>query len=242
MSRSILSLTPDRWPAVRVVYFPYAGGNAAQVRSMGALLPRHVELVGVRYPIAMRGGTRSPQWIAERVVADIAPLAELPLIFFGYSLGALIAYEVGLALRRRGLAAPAHIVVAASRAPHLPRRQPPISGLEDDAFIEQLRLYGGTPEAILQDREAIEYLLPLIRDDLAVAEHYLVASPEPLTCPITAIAGRSDALADLSDVAAWGEQTLGAFAFHQMEGGHFFLQEQASAVAEILRTLAERHR
>lgn len=243
MSKSILLLTPDRWPAVRVVYFPYAGGNAAQLRSWASLLPQHVELVGVRYPGAgAASGKRTPRSIADRVCDDIAALAQVPLIFFGYSLGALVAYEVGRAFAHRGFAAPAHFVAAASRAPHLPRRQPPISGLPDHELIEQLRLYGGTPEAVLQDQEAIEYLLPLIRDDLSVAEHYLNAEPEPLDCPITAIAGRSDALMEIGDVAAWNEQTRGSFAFHQMEGGHFFLHEQSASVAGIVRMLAERHR
>lgn len=241
MSKSILLLTPERSPAVRVLFFAYAGGNASQIRSWGSCFPHDVELLGLRYPRAPGNGLRTPQSIASHVCADIVALANVPMIFLGYSLGALVAYEVSIELSRLGFATPAHVVVAASRAPHLPRKSPAISGLADAELIEELRHYGGTPEAVLQDKEAIGYLLPIIREDLAVAEHYYHAPSAPLRCPITAIAGRSDVLADVPDVAAWSKHTQASFAFHQMDGGHFFMHEHAAAMAAIIRRLTDLH-
>lgn len=242
MSKSILLLTPERWPGVRVLFFPYAGGNPSHIRNWGPHFPSDVELLGVRYPRALEQGARTPQWIAAEVCADIARLADVPLIFMGYSLGALVAYEVGLELLRRGIDAPAHFVAAASRAPHMPRRSPSISDLADAELIEELRRYGGTPEAVLQDKEAIDYLLPLIREDLSVAERYRHAHSHALQCPITAIAGRSDMLAEVSDVAAWGKHTQGSFSFHELNGGHFFLHEDPAAVMAIMQPLTNRYR
>ncbi|WP_349780515.1 alpha/beta fold hydrolase [Xanthomonas sp. WHRI 7065] len=242
MSKSLLLLTPERSPTVRVLFFPYAGGNASHIRNWGSSFPRNVELLGVRYPRTTGQVARTPQSIAAEVCADVATLANVPLIFLGYSLGALVAYEVGLELSRRCIDAPVHMVAAASRAPHMPRRSPPISELTDAELIEELRRYGGTPEAVLQDKEAIAYLLPFIREDLSVAERYRHAPSHALHCPITAVAGRSDMLAEVADVAAWGEHTQGPFSFHELNGGHFFLHEDAAAVMAIIRPLTERYR
>jgi medium-chain acyl-[acyl-carrier-protein] hydrolase len=242
MSKSILLLTPERWPTVRVLFFPYAGGNASHIRSWGSHFPRNVELLGVRYPRATEQGVRTPQSIAADVCAEVAALTDVPLIFLGYSLGALVAYELGLELSRRGIDAPVHFVAAASRAPHMPRRSATISELADAELIEELRRYGGTPEAILQDKEAIDYLLPFIREDLSIAERYQHAPLHSLRCPITAIAGGSDMLAEVADVAAWGERTEGSFAFHELNGGHFFLHEDADAVIALIRPLTDRYR
>lgn len=245
MRRSLLLLSPHSHPAVRILFFPYAGGTATHLHSWAKRFPPSVQLSGVRYTAwddpAAQPAHRTPQSIAACLFEEVAGLADLPLILFGYSLGALIAYEVCVELSRHGIDAPADLVVAAARAPDIPRQEPPVAGLSDAQLIARLRRYGGTPESVLQDQDMIEFLLPAIRADFAVVESYGYSQSPPLRCPITAIGGSSDELAGPAAVAAWQARTSGAFAHHQLEGGHFFLHQQPHSVVAILRRLANRH-
>lgn len=245
MKCSLVLLKSSKCAAVRILGFPYAGGNATFVRNWSEHLPSYVELFGVNY--SGRNGRTSgpllltPQAIVEDLIEDVIKCATIPVILFGYSLGAVIAYETSKQLAQRGLSWPSELVVAAARAPHLPRKSHPVSSLSDTEFIAKLRSYGGTPEAVLQDKQLLDYYLPILRADFATAENYQLLHFTPLPCPITAIAGSSDNSADASMVAAWEKHTSGTFDLHQLEGSHFFLHKQLNSVLEIMRRLARRH-
>jgi len=238
--KSILSLTPNRRAAVRLVFFPYAGGNAWHILNWARDFPAGVELLGVRYPEAAEAGSHSAQSIAKGIFEDVVRYTDTPLIFFGYSLGALIAFEVCSELARAGIEMPAHLVVAAARAPGLARTRPPISDLPEAELIEELRRYRGTPEVILRDQSVLDLLLPTIRAELAIAERYRLTEAVPLRCPLSAISGSHDELAAPSDIAAWHAHTTGPFDFVPLEGGHFFLHEQPQTVIAIIRRLTDR--
>src|SRR5581483_8791473 len=108
----------------RLFYFPYAGGNAAAVLDCQAHLGKAVEL----HVAALPGrGTRLFEEplhdlddIVARLAAEIAGLARLDgrrFAFFGHSLGALVAFEVTRALRRRGAPMPERLWVSGAEGP-----------------------------------------------------------------------------------------------------------------------------
>jgi medium-chain acyl-[acyl-carrier-protein] hydrolase len=245
MRRSLLLLKSSQRAAVRIVCFPYGGGSAQFVRDWPQHLPAHMELFGVQYPGRDSRFSEplllTAQAIVDDLFEDVARYTDLPLVLFGYSLGALIAYETSKKLVRHGLGAPAELVVAASRAPHLARKNPRLSTLPDVEFIAKLRKFGGTPESVLQDEEVMRHYLPILRADFAAAENYRSSEPTPLPCPITALLGSSDEMVDESVVEPWQVHTLSAFAMHPMEGGHFFLNKRLNTVISIVRQLAEAH-
>jgi medium-chain acyl-[acyl-carrier-protein] hydrolase len=64
---------------------------------------------------------------------------------------------------------PLHLFVSGRPAPQLVLEDPPIHHLPHDEFVEELRRLAGTPEEILQNREILELLLPLLRADFSWA-------------------------------------------------------------------------
>lgn len=238
-------LKPSKRAAVRILCFPYAGGSAAFVRGWSEHLPEHVELLSVQYPGRdSRFGEpllRTPQAIVNDLFEDVVRYTDLPLIFFGYSLGAPIAYETCIKLLQHGLRPPAELVVAAARAPHLSRKLSPTSDLPDTEFVAKLRKFGGTPESVLQDEDVMGHFLPILRADFACAENYSPTQFPPLPCPITALVGSLDTTVDESAIAAWKLHTSRAFAIQTLEGGHFFLHEQIGAVISIIKRLTDQH-
>jgi surfactin synthase thioesterase subunit len=81
-------------------------------------------------------------------------------------------------------------------------------------------------------------LLPLLRDDLRLAETYR-ASPGPaLRCPLTAFGGLQDPLTTEAGLDRWRDTTLGPFTIRLFPGGHFYLHEDTDQlIGEITAAL-----
>jgi medium-chain acyl-[acyl-carrier-protein] hydrolase len=205
-------------------------------------LPRTIELLGVQLP-------GREQRIRERPfdrLSAIVPVAadairrhlEEPYALFGYSMGALIAFEVTRYLRAEGCPGPVHLFAAARRAPHRPDRLPKIHDLPEPELIEELRRrWGdGIPSAVLREPELLQLLLPGLRADLAVIETYRHIEGERLECPISVFGGEDDKTLSRDDVQAWEELTNGPFRLRMFPGNHFFIR---SRYLEVLQAVLE---
>jgi medium-chain acyl-[acyl-carrier-protein] hydrolase len=164
------------------------------------------------------------------VLSEVVPISpEKPFVFFGHSMGALIAFELSRRLRRLGARQPDHLFVSGFRAPHLPDRQAPTYDLPDAEFIEELRRLSGTPEEVLQSSDLMAFLMPTLRADFALTERYSYVQEMPLECSISAFCGSGDPEVNYDEITAWGQHTNGSFHLQMIPGNHFFLlgQEQA---------------
>jgi medium-chain acyl-[acyl-carrier-protein] hydrolase len=155
---------------------------------------------------------------------------ELPMAFFGHSLGARLAFELTRELRRRDLRLPVHLILSGCRAGHLPGRSR-VSALPDSALVQELRRMGATASA-LDDSELMALLLPTIRADYTMSETAVFASEPPLSVPITALGGTEDEHVFREDLDAWSVHTTGPFSCHMFPGGHLFINTARDAVVE----------
>lgn len=227
-------------PALRLFCFPYAGGSARIFSGWAERLPAGMEVCPVELP---GRGTRFTDPLYDRLdplVDDLLPgvlaRADVPVVLFGYSLGALVAFELGRRLAARHDVTPRQLIVCAFRAPHLPRKGIPDHTLPEPQFRERLREYNGTPEEVLADEQLMDVVGPILRADLAVPETYRHPDGARVTWPITAFAGADDPEAPPVDVAAWREETTGGFTLRVLPDDHFFLHSQEDT---LLRALTE---
>lgn len=93
------------------------------------------------------------------LLGGIAGSTSGPYALYGHSMGALLAYRLALRFSERGNA-PLCLIVSGRTPPHVPMRRPPVHALEQDAFIEEIRRLGGSPDEILNDREVMEFFSP----------------------------------------------------------------------------------
>ena len=227
---------------LRLFCFPYAGGGASVYRGWGEALPADVEVLAVQPP-GREGRIREPllrdmDTMIDALDAGLADeLDAKPHAFFGYSLGALTAYELARRRRDAGRGEPLHLIVAAHSAPQLPWEDEPLHDLPSDLFRERLRELQGTPAELLDHPELMDLVEPMLRADFRLNETYVHRPGPPLDCPITAFGGVGDDHVPRDELAAWGERTRGGFEVRTIRGGHFFLHEPA-ARGELLRTLA----
>jgi surfactin synthase thioesterase subunit len=226
---------PDPSAGVRLVCFPHAGGGASLFARWKSLLPPEVQVHPARLP-GRETRLREPlvertELLVAEVMAAVAGFADRPLALFGYSMGALLAFEVARALDRSGTP-PAALFVAALRAPQTETARPRIAHLPEAEFLTALQLrYGGMPAEILREPELLRLFVPILRADLAVVENYRYEPGPPLPCPVRCFAGTLDTSVTRPELEAWAEQTRGGFAFQQVPGDHFFIKGQAPLLA-----------
>jgi medium-chain acyl-[acyl-carrier-protein] hydrolase len=247
ISNMTQSASLDRWlpyrravdtPRFRVFAIPFAGAGASTFRTWPDDLPAGVECCAIQLPgretrFAEPAFARMSSLIDALSVA-LRPLLDIPFILFGYSMGALVAFELARAWRRQGVMAPQALVLAAHAAPHRPSRFPRLHALADADFRAELRRLNGTPSAVLDNDELMRALMPTLRSDFELCETYHCADEPPLAVPIIACGGINDPRAAYDDLAAWQIHTRGQFDVRVFPGDHFFIQSQRSEFLAFL--------
>lgn len=222
--------------ATRVFCFPYAGGGASLYRRIESFFPEEYEVVPVQLPGREERLRDAPHNSMEALVQSAAnelqPLVRGRCVFLGYSLGALVAYEVARELSRRRRPIERLIVAAAESPTAFSGEVPESCEPDDEALINRLRGLGATPLGLLSSPEMMEVVLPAIRSDFRILESYQHEPGMRLQCPIEALAGQDDEDAPPSAMAAWAEVTTGPFQLNAMPGGHFFIHSSPRIFVE----------
>lgn len=173
--------------------------------------------------------------LVEALVDALVPELDGPFAFFGHSLGSLIAFEVIRELRRRELPPPLHLFAAARVAPHEKFERIAVRGLDDSALVKVVQdRYQSIPEAIVAEPDLLRLVMKPLRADLEIHERYEYVPQAPLAIPITVLGGTDDRLVTRDGLEAWQQNTSGPFDVHVLPGGHFFHQEQETAVLKLL--------
>lgn len=226
---------------LRLFCFPYAGGGAAAFADWPRHLPGSVEVCPARMP-GRAERMREPPFTrlaaaVEDLAAAIRPLLDVPSVFFGHSMGALIGFELTRRLRLDAAAIvirPSHLYVSGCRAPQAPAAAQRTYLLPDALLLERLGSLSGTPRELLRHGELMRLMLPLIRADIELTETYEYRAEPPLALPITACGGERDPHVRRLHLEAWKRQTASAFTLRMFDGDHFFLHQSEGALLEML--------
>ncbi|HEY6362704.1 MAG TPA: alpha/beta fold hydrolase [Vicinamibacterales bacterium] len=237
---------PSRWvvrPAeslcapIRLFCFPYAGGGASAYRSWPARLGPAVDVCAIELPghetrLAEPLYTSFPR-LVEAIDGALDNYLDKPFVFFGHSMGALVAFALARRLRARHAPTPVHLMVSGAGAPHLPRTSPPRRSLGDNELLQELQRLDGTPQAVIQNRELMQLLLPIIRADFSLDESLEYTPEPPFDMPMTAFGGWADGDVAPERVAAWSVHSR-RFTLRMFQGNHFFIHN----TPEFLQTLS----
>lgn len=222
---------------VRLFCLPFAGGGASIYRTWARELPG-IDVVAVQLPGREDRYGEPAYTNLRRLTADLAtaiePMLDRPAVFFGHSMGGAIAYQLAVDLKARGLG-PRLLILSARHAPHVPLSRPPIHTLSDEAFVGELRKLSGTPTAVLDNRELMDFLLPILRADFELCDTHACAREAAIDVPLLLFGGVDDATAPRHALEAWREYSSGALELKMFPGGHFFLQTHQAAVLQAIR-------
>ncbi|MFE3327516.1 thioesterase II family protein [Streptomyces sp. NPDC059176] len=214
-----------------LVCFPHAGGCASSYLAFSTALSPAVDVLAVQYPGRQdridEACVDSIAELADAVTAELRPWADRPLMLFGHSMGATVAFEVALRLERAGIV-PLTVFVSGRAAPSTQRTQEAERG--DAELVAELKALGGTDATVLEDEEVLQLALPAIRGDFRAVARYRYAGAPPLRAPVQAHVGLDDPRVTVEEARAWADHTSGGFALHTYPGGHFYLDEHAPRV------------
>ncbi len=229
-------------PLLRLFCFPYAGGSASAFTRWSQLFPEWIEICPIQYPGRGNRMREKPFTDLMPLALDIAPaiepLFDLPFAFFGHSMGALIGFELAREFRRKLNKLPVTLFVSASRAPQFRCRDRIAFDLPEPQFIEELRRLNGTPPEVLEHKELMDLMLPLLRADFSVAQTYEYREQPPLACPINAFGGEDDTSVSVTELEGWGRQTSNTFSLQMFAGDHFYHQgKEKDLIQELLKLL-----
>ena len=218
--------------------FPYAGGAAVVYRNWGEILPVTVQVIPVELPGRGARLKEAPFVSLPALIGDLSevilPLLDMPFVFFGHSMGAVIAFELAQCLRRKYDCEPQAVFVAGRRAPQIPDSDPVSYNLPKEEFIEELSRLEGTPKEVLEHAELMELMIPLLRADFQLVQTYNYVQDVPLRCPIIVYGGMQDYDVSRDLLLPWKELTSSRFALYMLPGDHFFLRSSHHLLLELL--------
>lgn len=224
---------------LRLFCFPYAGGGATIYRDWSNDLPDYVELVAIQLP--GRESRFSEPYIrrldvlVDHIYEQVQGLNDKPCLLFGHSLGARLAYETAHRIEQSKTNDLLATIVSGTRAPHLPKDEP-IYQLSYEKFKNIIRNNGGTPEAIMNNDEWMEVLIPRVRADYEICDTAPVDAPErKLYSPLVAFGGMTDSLVNNEQFNAWKTKTSGHYSSYLFPGGHFFIQSCYQQVMQSIQ-------
>ncbi|HEY6390515.1 MAG TPA: alpha/beta fold hydrolase [Bryobacteraceae bacterium] len=229
-------------PQFRLFCFHHAGGSALIFRDWHKYIPQTIEVCPIQLPGRGRRRAETPSTnlaeLSAALARGIEHLLDLPFAFFGYSMGATVAFETARRLEARRLR-PLALVVAAARPPSQQRAKTEYWKLPRERLIERLRTLQSTPEEILNNSELMDYFLAIVRADFQVLETNRMEPGAKTACPILAMAGASDSDVQPEEMRGWSELTTGPFSFETLAGGHsFVIRQPAEVIARVRMSLA----
>ncbi|PSL24051.1 thioesterase II family protein [Chitinophaga ginsengisoli] len=232
-----------RISSVQLFIFPHAGGSeVSYVPIEKELLP---ETVASTICYAGRG-----RRIHEPFQQDMATMAmdcmsivqqrrkkDMPLIFLGHSLGALIAFETMNCMRRYDMELPELVFLSGRKGPAI-KEKSNRSLLSDLELLACLANMGGIPEPFLDHPDFRSFYLPIIRNDLRLNDTYCYHQQEPFDMPFVVMNGVEDENVGTEPALSWKEHTSAACYEEWLEGNHFYFSDAAAFSRTLSRYIS----
>lgn len=233
----------------RLYCLPFAGGGPSTYRTWPRHLHPDIEVCAIVLPgrdprDLARGGEAPPGLMSVILPSVVAAVVEtesaapLPFAVFGHSMGALIAYELTVALEDRTAGIerpPEHLFVSGRRPPDELHRAASIHALPDNEFLDELQVrYGGVPEVVRSEPELLALFLPALRADVQVFETYQPLTDRKVACKIHVYGGDADLRPRPEQLAGWHRVAEREVSVRTFPGDHFYLVNEVAGLADDL--------
>lgn len=238
----LINPRPNPKAQMRLICFPYAGGNASSFISWADKLPSHIELLAVQPPgRATRfdePGCSDMEEIVSSFLPSFVSAIDRPYILFGHSLGSKVAFEIMEQCKKLSLNLPSHFIASASCSPDKVSQLNYRDDMKDQEFVELLKSLNGTPLEILDNREIMSVYLPILRKDFMIAESYSYKSNSVFDCPCTVVTGDRDYSIEHKSLSEWSKFFSLPTQIKTIRGDHFFIDNNSNdLLLEIKRII-----
>lgn len=174
--------------------------------------------------------------IVEKLEIEIGSYLDLPFVFFGHSLGSLIAYELLRGLESKCQYRAELFFASGGPAPHTCLAPPEPQKLTQDQILIDLKKISKPHNSLLDDREVLALILPMLQADFEIYANYHYRETGPLQSSIVAIRGTTDAYITEQRQLEWKRHTDREFSFHTIPGPHLFIVDSPAALLALVNS------
>lgn len=222
---------------IKMFCIPYAGGSGYLFKKWEKYLDKSIKL----YPVELSGrGARFTEKLSKNLM-EILEDAYQQIVskidgeeyaILGYSMGAIITFEVVRKLQENSHKLPKHVFFCAQNAPHnLKQRDTYL--LSDEEFYNKILQLGGTPKEIINNTEMRNIYGKILRSDYEALETYTferIDRKVKSTCSI--IYGQNDL--EIENIEAWNDVIENKVEYYKLNGNHFFINDLPQEVFNII--------
>jgi pyochelin biosynthesis protein PchC len=175
--------------------------------------------------------------MAELVSDALGGYLDEPLVLFGHSMGAAVAYEVALRVEDRCGDRLRGVVLSAQPSPRHFVAANLHRGTDEALWADTMR-FNGVAGTLQGNRALRRLMVPILRNDYRLIETYRPRLDGALDCPVVACLGDADPTVTLEGVRGWQEVARRGFDLRTFPGDHFYLKAHREEVLAIaLRVL-----
>nr|WP_315248545.1 thioesterase domain-containing protein [uncultured Flavobacterium sp.] len=217
---------------VRIICFPFAGGNKY---SYNKLFGNIIEFFFINGGV--KGLKLEEEELLDLITQEIIRLSiNNDYVIYGHSMGALIGYLVCQRIEELRIKKPLKLIISGMDAPSI-KREILISHLPNKLFWEEIIKFGGIPDELMNFPELIDFYTPILKADLSAVENYRYTKREKLTVPIDVFYGSKDTT--IEKIKGWEEETTEKVTIMQMNGNHFFIFDHIEFFTEYFKNIVK---
>jgi surfactin synthase thioesterase subunit len=224
----------------QIVMFPFGGGSGYSYMELIKDIETNVEIIVINPPGRLLDGAKPLESIDAMVYLyskQLRPLLKDNPLFFGHSIGGIVAYEVCKALVKE--ISIKKMIISSVNPPYRVKDSVDLySEMDRVTLIKKSTELGGMPQLFKSEPELLEMFINGLRADLKALESYTPEKPEnvkKLNINTSVLYSEGDYILDTSNIREW-ELYLECSEFIPFEGDHFYIFEESNrkAVARII--------
>ena len=170
--------------------------------------------------------------LLDDMLPHIETLTEKPFLFFGHSMGGVLAFEMAREMKRLNKKLPLKLFISSTPGLTTYHKREVDHTLTDGELVTMFpHLQSGN----IPDIELQQMLLKMLRSDLHLLNNYAYKANDPLNIPITAIHGNEDLRVSLKQMEKWKDETSADFTVISRPGGHRYIENDAEFISELLK-------
>jgi surfactin synthase thioesterase subunit len=225
---------------IKLFCLPHAGGFAMYYNKWKSHIEKNIEIIPLE--LSGRGRRMSEDYynnfdeaINDLLSQVIVELDGSQFAFWGHSMGAMLAYELAHKIMEIKNQEPINLFMSGRYPPHIIKNKKSIHLLCDEDFIEEIIKFGGMPIEVLQDKNLMEVIIPILRADFKIIGSYeYVKRANKFNCDIVALTGNEDNEVKTQSLLQWEEHTNGSCYVHELGGGHFYINNNVGRIINII--------
>jgi len=222
----------------QLICFPYLGGYVNSFYDMVRAMKEDIEIWVANPPGhfgSELGLINDINELTSLYLQDISKIIKSGSVFFGHSMGGVVSYFLleKMTCNQHEIL-PKTLILSASAAPSsFADKQ--YSQLSDKDLIEQIKVYGGMPEAVLNDRELMKIMLPIFRADYGILESSAKASYNKIDMETYLLWGENDKAETIRSARMWSDYLVQDFDIIPIsDAEHMFIHSKAAEVVSYI--------